>query len=1140
MERSVRRQDDTLAMVAATETNRESDARQEMAKILVYKEIAKENRTLREQRYAHRREMDDAEALDRDASSYELLFAKYNDDWELQAIQAQSWLTAKDAAQRHENNLIVSSTIDELLALVQFVAAHYVGAAAKGIEQSPWVPDNWKLVPAVEVLQDRYVLGEIVKYVRWVVSRIEAAPDPTHNRLRLESRRHEPPAAHESVDRPSRRPLRIVLLGPPFAGKRTQARLLADKYKLRLISVEDRIRHELQLEPKSPLGLEVHDVLTRGDELSPQLYSQLIVEAIAEESAEENGGWVVCDLPASEAHARSLEQQLTGFVEPSQIESPYDHDSILAPGCPRPRAPASFLHGKSGVDLAFHLRSVDASVVMERCLGHMEDAETHETCHLLHAPPSLDSTERHRLRHANASTNATALLSLQCLTTTGNEASLVPWYTRFATLREMPLATDDRIPRPLTQEAMHALLVEHIEAFYEALDAEKAATDRERELQDATAMAEEESRQLRLAEYERGITTAKEDVVKAQQAVQQAEEAKAKKEEIIELKAGVDVARKQVEIAIVAARDWTIDEQLRGLHQRTLYSGRLFPSVSRVLARLWDHMEDEYVATMTQCWAGTQRQRERLRERVVAVVEAFCAYVRRPDRKQPVVDAFQAQFNAVDEEMRFDDATKQELHARTDVLQDELTVIAQSKRQENDAELDAIVRDGWLEDTTQWLAMIHQIALQAECDRFRVSLQLLVDALYAASDDAAQLAGIVDVLKANPQAMDLSLKAFFDTALAAEDEAVAAVAPAAAADKQGKAGKAAPPAKGKAPAPAAATVSAAPAPNADQSDKSADALSTEELAQAYDLVLQRCTALVELILSAPPKPEAGPSMVEAFKPAEPVAAVASPAKTTGKTGTTPAATPAATPASSAVSLPRQSIDVPTSNLLKAVRYELELMQRRVRYLEDASQRAQDDVTRAMRHLETTLRQVIDERSTQEDAAIAAVVQFVRAAIERETDLPLYINVQPPQVYRFPTTSSLREDTVVVVDGHQRLVPRAPQEPPPELEPQHALLLNDRQRLDVLQRLAQLAGRPLSSDAGDIGLLSVCDVVPTLCALRAPDHALPASLRGCSDVAMTKLVAEYMDPETTLVDVARLVDALSKDEDAVRRLIAPDA
>jgi adenylate kinase len=104
--------------------------------------------------------------------------------------------------------------------------------------------------------------------------------------------------------------MNVVLLGPPGAGKGTQARLIRDHYGLDLISTGDILRDEIKR--KTPLGLQVKEIIDLG--LFP---ADEIILKIFEEYLKNNKpkGVILDGLP------RTLNQA-------EKIDEIFDHDGL--------------------------------------------------------------------------------------------------------------------------------------------------------------------------------------------------------------------------------------------------------------------------------------------------------------------------------------------------------------------------------------------------------------------------------------------------------------------------------------------------------------------------------------------------------------------------------------------------------------------------------------------------------------------------------------------------------------------------------------------------------------------------------------------------------------------------------------------
>ena len=100
--------------------------------------------------------------------------------------------------------------------------------------------------------------------------------------------------------------LRLVLFGPPGAGKGTQAQLLVERLKIAHISSGDLFRHHLQ--NGTPLGLKAADYMNRGDLVPDELTIDIALEKVMSLNTEE--GFILDGFPRNRFQAGALEQAL--------------------------------------------------------------------------------------------------------------------------------------------------------------------------------------------------------------------------------------------------------------------------------------------------------------------------------------------------------------------------------------------------------------------------------------------------------------------------------------------------------------------------------------------------------------------------------------------------------------------------------------------------------------------------------------------------------------------------------------------------------------------------------------------------------------------------------------------------------------
>jgi adenylate kinase len=100
--------------------------------------------------------------------------------------------------------------------------------------------------------------------------------------------------------------VRVVLLGPPGAGKGTQAVKLAEKLGIPQISTGDLFRANIS--QGTPLGLEAKRYLDAGDLVPAELTNKLVEDRIEQPDASD--GFILDGYPRSVAQAQALDEML--------------------------------------------------------------------------------------------------------------------------------------------------------------------------------------------------------------------------------------------------------------------------------------------------------------------------------------------------------------------------------------------------------------------------------------------------------------------------------------------------------------------------------------------------------------------------------------------------------------------------------------------------------------------------------------------------------------------------------------------------------------------------------------------------------------------------------------------------------------
>jgi len=107
-------------------------------------------------------------------------------------------------------------------------------------------------------------------------------------------------------DKPSGTPLQLVIMGPPGAGKGTQARRISDKYRIAHISTGAILRSEV--EKGTDLGLEVESIMERGELVADEIVLDLVEARLNEPDCKH--GFILDGFPRTIPQAEALQSIL--------------------------------------------------------------------------------------------------------------------------------------------------------------------------------------------------------------------------------------------------------------------------------------------------------------------------------------------------------------------------------------------------------------------------------------------------------------------------------------------------------------------------------------------------------------------------------------------------------------------------------------------------------------------------------------------------------------------------------------------------------------------------------------------------------------------------------------------------------------
>ncbi len=106
--------------------------------------------------------------------------------------------------------------------------------------------------------------------------------------------------------------MRIILLGPPGAGKGTQAKDLVQKYGIPQISTGDILRKNLA--DKTPLGLEAKKYMDKGELVPDSVVVGIVKERLKESDCKK--GYILDGFPRTVPQAEALDKALAEMKTP--------------------------------------------------------------------------------------------------------------------------------------------------------------------------------------------------------------------------------------------------------------------------------------------------------------------------------------------------------------------------------------------------------------------------------------------------------------------------------------------------------------------------------------------------------------------------------------------------------------------------------------------------------------------------------------------------------------------------------------------------------------------------------------------------------------------------------------------------------
>eukprot|EP00736_Rhodelphis_marinus_P011983 Rmarinus@m.244 len=866
-----KRRQELLLQKLLKDSNDEKRIAERVASERQEKEIIKRNREHREKQYLERRQADLEDRKRRNAEMGRRQLEEYKDKARLIREQYDNSMAAMQEAARAKRTDMCRGIVMEIVDLSIRVGDYrnftdtlvppkewreWLGLFFKGFPLAPERPDTAVVSTedeaAAKIIDEDAFRCYIEALGEWGQDATVEDPDAVLGKIihRLDRLVHPPDVPPPPPVFPPY-PLKIALLGKPFAGKTTVARALVEEFNLVWVSPDELVQAAVKAVQEeedgtaaaeaaaaasgkkgksSPalrkdtlshstdlvrLGMTAKAAMEKGKEVDDETIVALVVLKIRsiEEDAKkdipeddededvgssvfsEDGldearvaeaaiadaqanrpprGWILDGFPQTVAQAKQLEAALTGF-DPKTMEPAKDKPNrkLLAPSPPQD-APARPI---SGIDLVIRI-DLTNGLVLERAAGRRVDPVTGKEYHVELDPPPDDEFVQERLMPVNDPSYDETQLQHRLHAYEREERGLEKWFSVFGTMRHVCVDEEflqiafERAQQAEAEAAATAAAAAEVDTTAGSQAASRPGSrvapggkDPSTRASGAEAAVSPQPSQGALSEAGGDcvvdLTSECERLLRRLwEKKEEAEEKKRLEEERLKLEEERNKLESGGGVSVVASTD---DMQGQSARSRAASSAAVEATatatpvagdeddappgppdledldippftpkdvdleLAELLLDQWNRVETDFSAGLKGVFRRIRIERREVVEHIKKLRMDYIEFLRRPDRKQELVDRFVEDFNSFPMEFRKDSDCQAELCLRSDELRDELWAICDDRKEENEKERKEVINDGWAIHRQELYLEHFKALVQWEVDRYQMTRQIILD-----------------------------------------------------------------------------------------------------------------------------------------------------------------------------------------------------------------------------------------------------------------------------------------------------------------------------------------------------------------------------------------------------------------------------